>query len=98
MPCRTHFRDVIPNLYDKARKTIENDLAQTQSLALTTDSWTSRATESYLRVTVHDFAILKFSNRLLVIRDAANPGFEFGPNIGLFCGVQVLPNLGIFFH
>ena len=38
---RTHFSDVIPDLYDKARKGIEKDLAQTQSLAPTTDSWTS---------------------------------------------------------
>lgn len=54
VPCRTHFSSVIiPGLYDQTRKAIENDLAQTQSLALTTDSWTSRATESYLTVTVH---------------------------------------------
>lgn len=54
VPSHTHFSGVIiPDLYDKARKGIEKDLAQTQSLALTTDSWTSRSTESYLTVTVH---------------------------------------------
>ena len=39
VPSRTHFNDVIiPDLYDTTRKAIENDLAQTQHLALTTDS------------------------------------------------------------
>ncbi|CAM4502813.1 unnamed protein product [Leuciscus chuanchicus] len=54
VPSRTHFSAVvIPGLYDKTRKAIESDLAKTESLALTTDSWTSRATQSYMTVTVH---------------------------------------------
>ncbi|KAM9853513.1 E3 SUMO-protein ligase ZBED1-like [Aulostomus maculatus] len=54
VPSRTYFSDtVIPDIYDTARKDIEDDLAKAHSFALTTDSWTSRATESYLTVTVH---------------------------------------------
>ena len=53
VPSRTYFSTtVIPDIYETTRKGIEEDLAKTQSLALTTDSWTSRATESYLTVTV----------------------------------------------
>ncbi|KAK7915974.1 hypothetical protein WMY93_011735, partial [Mugilogobius chulae] len=54
VPSRTYFTsNVIPGLYDKARQNIVDDLAKSNNLALTTDSWTSRATESYLTITVH---------------------------------------------
>lgn len=54
LPSRTSFStEVIPDLYEKTRNNIKNELAKAQSLALTTDSWTSRATESYVTVIVH---------------------------------------------
>lgn len=54
VPSRTTFSTkIIPDIYKTTRRGIEDDLAKTQSFALTTDGWTSRATESYLTVTVH---------------------------------------------
>uniref|UniRef100_A0AAQ6A8D6 BED-type domain-containing protein n=1 Tax=Amphiprion ocellaris TaxID=80972 RepID=A0AAQ6A8D6_AMPOC len=54
IPSRIYFtKTVIPDIYNKVRQNIVTDLAATNNLALTTDSWTSRATESYLTVTVH---------------------------------------------
>ena len=53
-PSRTHLSDtVVPDVCVTSCKDMEDDLAKAESLALTTDSWTSRATESYLTVTVH---------------------------------------------
>ncbi|XP_053177226.1 E3 SUMO-protein ligase ZBED1-like [Scomber japonicus] len=54
VPSRTHFSGkVIPELYEACRGDIANELKQAPYLALSTDSWTSRATVSYLTVTVH---------------------------------------------
>ncbi|XP_057181407.1 E3 SUMO-protein ligase ZBED1-like [Triplophysa rosa] len=54
IPSRAHFSSkIIPELYDETRSKIENKLANAKHVALTTDSWTSRATESYLTVTAH---------------------------------------------
>lgn len=54
IPSRTYFtKTVIPAIYNNVRQNIVKELATTNNLALTTDSWTSRATESYLTITVH---------------------------------------------
>ena len=54
IPSRTHFSSkVIPELYEVCRSETETELKQAPFLALSTDSWTSRATTSYLTVTVH---------------------------------------------
>ncbi|XP_078018496.1 E3 SUMO-protein ligase ZBED1-like [Epinephelus lanceolatus] len=54
VPSRIHFSSkVIPELYEVCRGDIENELRQAPYLALSTDSWTSHATVSYLTVTVH---------------------------------------------
>ena len=43
---RTHFaQTVIPALYNKAKEQIDMELSEKPSLGLTTDRWTSRATE-----------------------------------------------------
>lgn len=54
IPSRKHFSETaIPALYEETRRGIEKELSDTTSVALTTDGWTSRATESFLTVTVH---------------------------------------------
>lgn len=54
IPSHTHFSDkIIPELYEVSRSEVESELRQAQFLALSTDSWTSRGTTSYLTVTVH---------------------------------------------
>lgn len=54
IPSRAHFsQTVIPALYQKTKAQIENQLAKAAAVALTTDGWTSRATQSYLTVMAH---------------------------------------------
>lgn len=54
IPCRTHFSEkVIPKLYDETKSKVSEDLKQASFIALTTYSWTSRATQSYNTVTAH---------------------------------------------
>ena len=54
IPSRKHFSNtVIPELYEQTRQGIVEELSNTAYVALTTDGWTSRATESYLTVTAH---------------------------------------------
>ncbi|XP_077095961.1 E3 SUMO-protein ligase ZBED1-like [Siphateles boraxobius] len=99
VPSRTYFSAVvIPGLYDKTRKAIESDLTKTESLALTTDSWTSRATQSYMTVTVHYMldwqmksAVLQtrplyesHTNNAANIVNAVNETVEPGPQTGCF--------------
>lgn len=54
IPSRKRFScTVIPALYEEVRRGIVKELSDTAYVALTTDGWTSRATESFLTVTVH---------------------------------------------
>ena len=54
LPCRRYFSDkVIPGLYEKAKEDLVTKLKRASNIAITTDSWTSRATESYVTITVH---------------------------------------------
>lgn len=50
----THFsKQVVLALYKQAKDKVVNELANIPCVALTTDGWTSRATDSYLTVTAH---------------------------------------------
>lgn len=54
MPGRSHFSEkVIPKLYQEARETVSQGLNGADFVAVTTDAWTSRATQSYNTVTAH---------------------------------------------
>lgn len=54
LPTRKYFSEkVIPQLYSEVKDKIIAELKETESVALTTDSWTSRACESYVTITVH---------------------------------------------
>ena len=47
IPSRTHFTTkIVPALYEEQKKIIVDELSKASSVALTTDGWTSRATES----------------------------------------------------
>lgn len=73
----THFSSkVIPELYEVCREDIENELRQAPYLALSTDSWTSCATVSYLTVTVH--YILDWEMRGFVLQ--THPLYESHPS------------------
>ena len=54
LPSRTYFSDnVIPELYKETHATVLNELKAASMVSLTTDGWTSRATESYITITAH---------------------------------------------
>ena len=54
IPSRTHFASkVVPKLYDEVKLGIISQLNSAPAIALTTDGWTSRATESYETITAH---------------------------------------------
>ncbi|KAK0141840.1 Zinc finger BED domain-containing protein 1 [Merluccius polli] len=54
IPSRTHFTTkIVSELYEEQKNIIVDELSKASSVALTTDGWTSRATESYVTVTAH---------------------------------------------
>ncbi|KAL7841202.1 hypothetical protein SRHO_G00248930 [Serrasalmus rhombeus] len=54
IPSRTHFtRTVIPNLYEESKSKIGQILKDAASIAIPTDGWTSRGTQSYITITAH---------------------------------------------
>lgn len=57
LPCRTTTTTKIHNLYDSERAKVADALAQTSTVALTGDYWTSLGNHSYLGVTAHYFDI-----------------------------------------
>lgn len=50
---RTIMRNLLPDMYEHCKQSLMEALEQVEYCALTTDLWTSRATESYLTVTCH---------------------------------------------
>lgn len=54
MPSRKHFSKVeLPCLYEVCRAEVEKDVCSVVHYALTTDLWTSRATQPYMSITIH---------------------------------------------
>ena len=54
IPSRSTFsRKIVPELYEEARQTVMESLVAAQTIAITTDGWTSRATDSYVTITAH---------------------------------------------
>ena len=54
LPSRTHFTDtVIPQIHKTVTDRVKRSLREAETIALTTDSWTSRSTENYIAVTAH---------------------------------------------
>uniref|UniRef100_A0AAZ1Y5E7 BED-type domain-containing protein n=1 Tax=Oreochromis aureus TaxID=47969 RepID=A0AAZ1Y5E7_OREAU len=54
VPSRQHITDIaLPKLYQEVKATVLDSLSSAETVALTCDAWTSRATESYVTVTAH---------------------------------------------
>uniref|UniRef100_A0A1A8QR33 HAT C-terminal dimerisation domain-containing protein n=1 Tax=Nothobranchius rachovii TaxID=451742 RepID=A0A1A8QR33_9TELE len=54
VPSRQHITDIaLPNLYNEVKATVLDSLGSAETVALTCDAWTSRATESYVTITAH---------------------------------------------
>ncbi len=55
LPSRPHFsQNVLPHLYSEVRAKLVEDLSDAKFIALTTDGWTSRVTQSFMTITAHD--------------------------------------------
>ncbi len=55
LPSRPHFsQNVLPHLYSEVRAKLVKDLSNAKFIALTTDGWTSRVTQSFMMITAHD--------------------------------------------
>ena len=53
VPSRKHIMTVLHKMYDDVKAHMQAKLDSVESVAVTTDHWTSYATDSYLGVTVH---------------------------------------------
>ncbi|CAI5660053.1 unnamed protein product, partial [Oreochromis niloticus] len=54
VPSRQHITDIaLPKLYQEVKATVLDSLSSAETVPLTCDAWTSRATESYVTVTAH---------------------------------------------
>ena len=54
IPSRTYFAEkVVPQLYEEVKMGVISQLSSALAIALTTDGWTSRATQSYETITAH---------------------------------------------
>lgn len=50
---QTVSEQIIPALLAQEQAKLQSDLSEAKAVALTSDAWTSRATESYLTITCH---------------------------------------------
>ncbi|XP_034023290.1 zinc finger BED domain-containing protein 1-like [Thalassophryne amazonica] len=54
IPSRSHLTTrLLPSMYEDAKEKVLRGLSTAELVAITTDGWTSRATESYITVTAH---------------------------------------------
>ncbi|KAK3888619.1 hypothetical protein Pcinc_007344 [Petrolisthes cinctipes] len=54
LPARkTLSQKIIPKLYDRQRESLQAELSKASAVCITSDSWTSRATSSFMAVTCH---------------------------------------------
>ncbi|KAF0023384.1 hypothetical protein F2P81_024014 [Scophthalmus maximus] len=68
IPSRTHFSEkIVPDLDEQEKKKVVDELSRASSVALTTDGWTSRGTESYVTITAH-FITADWEMRSLVLQ------------------------------
>lgn len=69
LPSRVYFSEkVIPKLYEEVKAEVESDLKNAEFVALTSDGWTSRSTESYITVTAHFIQEWNIKNYVLQTR------------------------------
>ena len=53
-PSRPYIADnILPKLFNQVKSQVSEEVKKVDSIALTTDSWTSRATQSYTTITAH---------------------------------------------
>ncbi|XP_021345367.1 zinc finger BED domain-containing protein 1-like [Mizuhopecten yessoensis] len=81
VPSRIHFSTVIiPDFYEEVRSNVLKSMSKSETVALTTDGWTSRATESYVTVT-SSFITKDWKLQNFVLQTRALPESHTGINI-----------------
>ncbi|KAK3854720.1 hypothetical protein Pcinc_038814 [Petrolisthes cinctipes] len=66
LPARkTLSQKIIPKLYDRQRESLQTELSKASAVCITSDSWTSRATSSFMAVTCHYIEDYKMKSCLL---------------------------------
>lgn len=81
-PCRGTFTEtVIPRMFNSVSARIKGELVNAETTAWTTDSWTSRATQSYITVTAHFInSDMELCSRVLQTRQL--PDSHTGEHVG----------------
>lgn len=80
IPCRNTVRTRIVKRYDEEKETLLSNLKDIEGAAITTDSWTSNSTESYMTVTEHHITE-DWSMQANVLMTRAMPERHTGENI-----------------
>ena len=87
VPSRTHFaQKVIPHLHEATLTRVARDLLEAESVACTTDGWTSCATVSYITITAQ-YIDSQWNMKNLVLQTRPLAEVHAGKNIG-----QILTN------
>ena len=82
IPSRNHITNTcIPALYAQVKSQAEKELANAERVAITTDAWTSCATESYVTLTAHHISP-DWKLNAHVLQTSAFKGSHTGRNIG----------------
>lgn len=82
IPSRNHITNTcMPALYAQVKSQVEKELANAERVAITTDAWTSCATESYVTITAHHIAP-DWKLSVHVLQTRAFKGSHTGKNVG----------------
>lgn len=81
VPSRIHFSEkVVPHMYDTVKGQVKSKLSEARQVALTTDGWTSRSTESYVTITAC-FIDNEWKLNNYILQTRAMPESHTGVNI-----------------
>ena len=82
IPSRNHITNTcMPALYTQVKSQVEKELANAERVAITSDAWTSCATESYVTITAHQITP-DWTLNVHVLQTRAFKGSHTGKNIG----------------
>ena len=80
VPCRNTIRSRIMHRYDREREALSTEMESVSSAAITTDTWTSNSTQSFITVTEHHIAD-DWSMKTNVLLTRAMPERHTGENL-----------------
>ncbi len=81
VPCAKTIKKRLQSVYEEAKKKIRAILAQTRTVALTTDCWTSGATESFICLSAHYVCPSSFTMMSWILATCVFNGRHTGLNI-----------------